>query len=154
MKRYLLLLAAPMLLLAGQPQENDPAMDAMAQMQREMNAAMQRFQAQMMRTGGFGSVTPMPRADLKSEGDHYELSMEIPGASEKSIKIDTRDQVITVSAEREEVQDVNESDYVRHERRISSYARSFSLPEDADTEQMTTDYKDGVLVITIPKKGS
>lgn len=152
MKSRLFLLAVPIMLLAGQTQPNDPAMYTAQQLQREMNAAMQQFQERMTSMQGFGNGMNVPKAELKTEGDHYSVSMEIPGASEKSIDIETKDHLLSVSAQREEVKDVNTSDYCSHERRISSFSRSFNLPDDADTVHLKSDYKNGVLTIIMPKK--
>ncbi|MCI7805558.1 MAG: HSP20 family small heat-shock protein [Spirochaetales bacterium] len=35
---------------------------------------------------------------------------------------------------------------------LPSFERSFSLPESADEERISADYKNGILLITIPKK--
>jgi HSP20 family molecular chaperone IbpA len=155
MNRYLFLLAAPIMLLAAQPQTNDPA-EAMLQMQHEMDAAMVRFHEQMMEaqdSGHFISLNAsMPKVDLASEGNRYELSMDIPGASEKSIDIHAKNHIVTVTARREKVLNEKKSKYYEHERLVSSYARSVSVPKDADTAHMKTKYKNGVLTITMPKK--
>jgi len=156
MKKYLILLAAPIMLLAAdQPQTTDPFQE-MLQLQQKMDAEMARMQEQMMKAQASGNVisldTSLPQVDLKTEGDHYELTMKVPGTSGKSIDIHGANHIVTVTAEREEVRDVNESNVLRHERSISSYARSVSVPQDADTEHMKSAYKDGVLTITMPKK--
>lgn len=147
------LVAAPLLL--AQNVQHDP-FEAMLQLQREMDAAMARFHEQMMKEDGFNDFMQLhaaiPAVDLKQIGDHYELKMNIPGASEKGIDIQSDDHLITVSAKQEASKDVNESNYYRHERRVSSYMRSVRVPDDADMEHIETDYKNGVLTITIPKK--
>jgi len=155
MKKYLILLAAPIMLLAANaPQATDP-FEEMLLLQKKMDAEMARMHEQMMKAQASGNVisldTGIPQVDLKTEGDHYELTMKVPGASGKSIDIHGANHIVTVTAEREEVRDVNESN-VLHERSISSYARSVSVPQDADTEHMKSAYKDGVLTITMPKK--
>ncbi len=147
--------ALPIMLFAQQPAADDP-FAAMLQLQREMDAAMARFHEQMMKEQGFNDFmqlhTTMPKVDLRSVGDHYELTMNIPGASEKGIDIHTENHIVTVSARQEEVKDVNESNYYRHERRVSDYIRSIQVPDDADTDHMKTEYKNGVLTITMPKR--
>jgi len=152
-KKYLFLLAAPVMLLANQPKANDP-FEAMQQMQREMDAAMAHFQEQVMNgQGGFTRLnSDMSKVDLETKGDQYVLSMDIPGASEKSIEIRTEKHVVTVTAKREEVRDENASNHSWQERRVSSYISSVAVPKDAETDHMKTDYKNGVLTITMPKK--
>ncbi len=159
-KKLLTMLAAttlPVMVFAQQPPAvNDDPFAAMLQLQREMDAAMARFHEQMMKEAGFNDFmqlhASMPAVDLKDAGDHYEMKMNIPGASKKSIDIHAENRIVTVSAKQEEVQDVNESNYYRHERRVSSYMRSVLVPEDADTARMKTEYKNGVLTIIMPKR--
>ena len=149
-------LALPAMLAAQPSTVNEDPFTAMLQLQREMDAAMARFHEQMMKEAGFNDFmllhASMPAVDLKDGGDHYEMKMNIPGASAKSIDIHTENHIVTVSAKQEEVQDVNESNYYHHERRVSSYMRSVLVPEDADTGRMKTEYKNGVLTIIMPKK--
>ena len=42
--------------------------------------------------------------------------------------------------------------YLRQERYVGSYMRMLSLPKDADADHLKSEYKNGVLTITIPKK--
>lgn len=42
--------------------------------------------------------------------------------------------------------------YLKRERFIGSYMRMITLPEDSDAKKFESEYKDGVLKITIPKK--
>ena len=113
---------------------------------------MARIHEQMMKAersdNAMGQKAAMSNVDFQSKGDHCELSMDIPGASEKNIDIRSKNRDVTVTAEREEVRDENASDHYRQERRLSSYVSSVALPED----RMKTEYQNGVLTITIPKK--
>jgi HSP20 family protein len=147
------LVAAPLLL--AQNVQNDP-FEAMLQLQREMDAAMARFHERMMKEEGFDRFMQMqstqPAVDLKAKDDRYILTMEMPGTDEKSINIKTKDRLLSVTAQREEERDENTTGYYRHERRVSSFARSLSVPDDADLDHMKTTYKNGILTITMPKK--
>ena len=155
MKKYMLFLAVPIVLSANQPTANAP-FGAMEQMQREMEAAMAKFREQMVKVQGAGSFASlnanMSAVGLKTVGDHYELTMALPGASEKNIGIKDENHIVTVTAECEEVHDRNASGQVWQERSASRYVSSAAVPKDADTEHMKTDYKDGLLTITMPKK--
>ncbi len=155
MKKYLFLLAAPVILLAAQPQTDD-LFEEMMLMQQQMAVSMEHFREQVEkereRGHTLGLNAEISKVDLKREGDHYKLTMPLPGAFEKGINIRSANHILTVSAEREEVRDVNESNGYRYERSVSSYARSISVPKDADTEHMKSSYENGVLTITMPKK--
>ncbi|GAB1484496.1 hypothetical protein MASR2M78_33140 [Treponema sp.] len=45
-----------------------------------------------------------------------------------------------------------ENRYLVRERRVSSFSRSFTLPEDADTESISASFTNGVLELEIKKR--
>jgi HSP20 family protein len=156
MKSYGVLLAAPIMLLAANPSSQNDPFAAMAKMQREMNADMARMQQQMSKAMASGNVISlnanMSDSGFRTKGDHYELSVPIPEASQKSIHIRTENHIMTVSALHQVERDSNGSGGYYQEQRMSSYAYSFAVPKDAETEHMKTKYRKGVLTITMPKK--
>lgn len=92
--------------------------------------------------------------DVIDKGDHYLLQAELPGFDKEDIHIDLADDTLTISAQHSEERDENEGrkhDYIRRERRFSSYRRSFYVqgvtPEDIDAS-----YKNGILEVAFPKK--
>ena len=93
------------------------------------------------------------KTDVIDQGDHYELQAELPGFNKEDIKIELKDDVLTISASHSENQEEKDKDgkYIRRERRSASYSRSFTVenltPEDIDAE-----YKNGVLSVKLPKK--
>jgi len=117
---------------------------------------MQQFHTQRVNIDHSTDVTtnamPMSKVAIKEAGDHYELRMDIPGVTEKSIDIHSRGQVVTVTARSEAVRDENTSDHYWQERSSSSYTSSISVPKDALPEQMKSHYSNGVLTITMPRK--
>ncbi len=155
MKKYLPVLMFPLMAWAQSVQPSDP-FEAMLQMQREMDAAMARFHERMMLNSGFddfmSSRSTLPKINLKAKDGKYILTMEIPGADEKSIDVHAHNHMVSVEAKREEVNDENTTGYYRHERRVSSYSRSVTVPEDADTGNMKVNYKNGILTVIMPKK--
>ena len=52
---------------------------------------------------------------------------------------------------KKEIEDEN-NNYVRREFKYSSFKRSFSLPNEVNTDKIKALHKDGVLKILIPKK--
>lgn len=91
--------------------------------------------------------------DVTDEGDHYQLTADLPGFKKDDIDISVEDGIMTIRAERKE--ETEEEDkkgrYIRRERTYGSYKRSFDLA-DVDDESITAKYDDGVLTLTLPKK--
>lgn len=94
----------------------------------------------------------IPAMDLvETEGD-FVLRADLPGMTEKDVKIELQDSVLTVSGERrsEHATDSKEG-YFRIERASGSFARSLTLPEGVDPQGVTARFENGVLEIRIPK---
>lgn len=101
-----------------------------------------------------------PAIDVRENDKAYLIEAELPGLTEKDVKIEVKDSVLTLKVEKEEKAEAKEGDaakaedekWIRRERRDYAFARSFSLPENADEEAIEARFKDGILMIALPKK--
>ena len=94
----------------------------------------------------------IPRLDMKEKDSKYIVIMEIPGIDKNAIDIKIEKDQLIVSAKVSREKDSNTTSYYRHERHTSSYKRIVTLPSDADEKSLTSDYKDGLLTLTLNKK--
>jgi len=92
-----------------------------------------------------------PAVDIKEKEKEYLISVELPGIKKEDIKMNVRDNQLTVSGEKVQEKKSDSDHYHRTERVYGSFQRSFRLPETADQENISAEFKDGVLNITIPK---
>lgn len=96
----------------------------------------------------------LPQTDIEEKKDRFIVKMNIPGADESEIKVDLQDDILTVTAQtKSSTEDRGKDDFLRMERSIGSFHRSFPLPSPVDEGKMETKYEDGVLTIIIPKVG-
>ena len=72
----------------------------------------------------------MPKVDVKENKENYTLTMDMPGKTDKDVDIELNQNVLTVS----------------------SFKRSFTLPDDVDSEKLTANVKNGVLTVSMPRK--
>ncbi|MCQ2591152.1 MAG: Hsp20/alpha crystallin family protein [Treponema sp.] len=115
------------------------------------------------------SATFEPRVDVKECEGAYVLEMELPGRSENDVDIELEQDKLTISSKKnaEEPKDSKESkgekakeDNAPKERWLlkerltysCNFSRSFTLPKDVDLENITANFKNGVLTITLCKK--
>ena len=90
--------------------------------------------------------------DLVDEGDRYVVRLDVPGAENSKIDVSLEDQTLSVEAVSKFEDEQKEKDQVlRKERRMGRFHRQISLPEPVDSGSMETNYKDGVLTVTIKK---
>jgi HSP20 family protein len=103
---------------------------------------------------GFGSsgFSSTFKTDVNDKGDHYEVVADLPGMDKAKIDVKAENGMLSINAQSETKKEQKEDNKViRQERFIGSFHRSMSLPKDANEGKMTTEYKDGVLRIKIPK---
>lgn len=95
-----------------------------------------------------------PAIDVRDDNDSYVIEAELPGLSEKDIKLELKNGVLDLStAKKESSEDKNEKGrWIRRERREFKFSRSFSLPDDADAEKIEAKFHDGLLTVRLPKK--
>jgi len=143
--------------LSVTPFENDPMFKHFQKMQEDMNKIFEEFNHNAFSninidpnfSKGFSFS---PDTDLKDKGDEYELKMDIPGMDDKSIKIEVKENYLSVTAKNEESKEEKEDGKIIHqERHVGVIQRGMTLPKDADAQKYKSDYKNGVLTITIPK---
>jgi HSP20 family protein len=92
-----------------------------------------------------------PVVDLYEKDDNFVIKAELPGVGKDDIGIDLKDGVLTLSGERSDDSEVKEDKYYRRERTYGKFQRSFTLPADVDADKIKAEFKDGVLVVEVPK---
>ena len=104
---------------------------------------------------GFGMIRPdqAMKVDVKDEGDRYTLEADMPGVSKDNLKVEVANGTLTISADYDEKKEEKGEDdkYVYRERRCGSMRRSFNV-EGIREDDITAEFKDGVLKLTLPKQ--
>jgi HSP20 family protein len=93
----------------------------------------------------------IPAMDLVETGDEFVLRADLPGLSEDDVKVELEGGVLTVSGERETEDEQRGQDYVRLERSTGAFARSLTLPDGIDPDNIKASFDRGVLEVPIPK---
>lgn len=124
--------------------------------QKDMDQLFGNFSKNFGSSNYFNSVfsdfKSSPTLDFKEEDNCYLIEVELPGAENSSIEVSIDDFMLTIKAETKQSTDTEESNYKRNERYMGKLQRSLMLPPDADSENMTTNFNDGLLSINIPKR--
>lgn len=99
--------------------------------------------------------TTLPSVNIKETPDDFEVEMAAPGLSKNDFKIELVHDVLTISSEKEIVNETKEDQhFTQREFSYQSFNRSFTLPNTADSEKIRAKYENGILKVTIPKKES
>jgi HSP20 family protein len=96
--------------------------------------------------------TRTPAVDVKEEEKSYLMEVELPGLTDKDIELKVEDNILTLSSKKEESKEEKKNGYLLRERRSAEFCRTFVLPQDADRAEVKAEFKNGLLVVDIPKK--
>ncbi|MFZ5980723.1 MAG: Hsp20/alpha crystallin family protein, partial [Candidatus Zixiibacteriota bacterium] len=92
-----------------------------------------------------------PRVNITENKDDVSLVFELPGMKKEDIKVTVKDNVLSVCGKREFSSEKKDESFVRSEIRTGSFCRSFTLPDTVNTEEISADYKDGMLTVKLAK---
>ncbi len=98
-----------------------------------------------------GMVVWTPRADVTESEKEITIDIEVPGMKRNDIKVEVRNNALTISGERKQERKAETPEGSRIERRYGKFERSFSLPETVDENKVSANYHDGVLSLHLPK---
>lgn len=93
----------------------------------------------------------LPAVNIREDEKAFYLELAVPGMNKKDLRIEVKDDVLTISSEHKEEKQEESEGYRRKEFSFSSFCRSFYLPEDVNGEKIGATYKDGILNVEIPK---
>ncbi|MHA2620394.1 MAG: Hsp20/alpha crystallin family protein [bacterium JZ-2024 1] len=93
----------------------------------------------------------VPPVDILEKPDAHIIRLDLPGLSPEQVKVEIRDNTLTVSGTREEARKEEGANYCRQERYFGAFQRSFELPANIQTDAVSADFSNGVLEIRLPK---
>jgi HSP20 family protein len=93
-----------------------------------------------------------PAVDIYETPNELVVKADLPDVNEKDIDVRVENNLLTIRGERKFEKSVSEENFLRVERAYGSFSRSFSLPNTANAEAISAEYKNGVLTVTLPKR--
>lgn len=99
----------------------------------------------------FGAVESFGHADLSETDAGYELQVDLPGMKKDDVAIDYSDGILTISGERSDEREDQRKGYYLSERSYGAYERSFRVPESVEPDNISAEFRDGVLTVKLPK---
>ena len=97
-------------------------------------------------------VDKSPNVNIHENETAYVIELAAPGLKKEDFQINLKKDTLSVWAEVKKDESQVSKDFTRKEFDYSSFARSFNLPDSADGDNITAEYKDGILSINISKK--
>jgi len=93
----------------------------------------------------------VPALDVYQEGDSVIAKVSLPDVDPEHVSVSVENDVLTISGERKEEEEVKREDYYKKEIREGSFSRSVVLPMSVRGGDTKAVYEKGVLKVTLPK---
>ena len=93
----------------------------------------------------------VPAVNIKELDFQFEIELAVPGMKKDDFEIEVEDGVLSISSTQEEEQVNEKGKFTRREFSYSSFRRSFTLPDSVNPTKIDATYKEGVLLVLLPK---
>ncbi len=93
----------------------------------------------------------VPAAELRVNEEAVYLRLELPGMEAKDLDIQVTEKAVSISAERKSASQNEKNSTFRSEFHYGKFHRVIPLPARVENTNVTADYKDGILNLTLPK---
>ena len=93
----------------------------------------------------------LPDANIVENKKEFKIDLAAPGLDKKDFKIEMKNGMLTISAEKEEESKTEDENYLSREFSYSSLYRTFALPDNLIADKIDAKYENGVLKLKLPK---
>ncbi|MFM6322217.1 MAG: Hsp20/alpha crystallin family protein [Microcystis panniformis] len=120
-------------------------------LQKEMNRLLDRIVPTDVGNGEKVGLSFIPAAEMTETPEAVQLKLEIPGMEAKDLNVEVTADSLTINGERKSEIKTEEEGFTRTEFRYGKFHRVIPLPVQVDNNNVTAEYKDGILNLTLPK---
>ncbi|MBE5230131.1 MAG: Hsp20/alpha crystallin family protein [Microcystis aeruginosa PMC 728.11] len=120
-------------------------------LQKEMNRLLDRIVPTDVGNGEKVGLSFIPAAEMTETPEAVQLKLEIPGMEAKDLNVEVTADSLTINGERKSEIKTEEEGFTRTEFRYGKFHRVIPLPVQVDNTNVTAEYKDGILNLTLPK---
>jgi HSP20 family protein len=121
-------------------------------MQNRLNSLFQDYGRGQSDDEVLSAASFAPPVDIYEDDQKLGLKLEVPGVKQEDIDIQVEGRTLTVRGERKFDKEEKKENFHRVEHRYGTFARSFTLPNSVDAENVKATYDAGVLQLEFPKK--
>jgi HSP20 family protein len=93
----------------------------------------------------------MPSVDITEDEKEYLFKVDLPEMKKEDVKVTYDEGVLAITGERKVEKEEKNKRFHRIEREHGRFLRSFTLPDNADATKIAAEFKEGVLVLHLPK---
>ncbi|WP_109620182.1 Hsp20/alpha crystallin family protein [Sediminitomix flava] len=90
-----------------------------------------------------------PAVNIRENDTAFFLELAAPGLLKEDFDIQSENGVLSISVDKKQEEEVK---YFKQEFEFNTFKRSFKLPNNVDLVKIQASYKDGILVVNLPKR--
>jgi HSP20 family protein len=99
-----------------------------------------------------GGLTELaPPIDVRETDDAYVVEVDLPGIDPKNIELLIEGRTLTIRGQITDEREEKQGNYLLKERRVGQFMRAVALPGMVDVDQVTSNFENGQLTVTLPK---
>lgn len=98
------------------------------------------------------SQNQFPAVNIKENEDSFEILLAAPGLTKEDFAIEIDENILKISSDIKQTEEVKEEKFSRREFSFSSFKRAFTLPETVNENKIEASYVNGILKLSLPKK--
>jgi len=133
--------------------------DPFKEMEREMQELTNRFSRMLSSSParGIGAREAMavadwaPSVDISETDEEYLIKAEIPEVDKKDVRVTVQDGLLSIQGERRQEREEKGKRFHRVERSYGTFLRTFDLPDGVDEDKLKAEFKEGMLLVHLPK---
>jgi HSP20 family protein len=92
-----------------------------------------------------------PAVDIEETADEFVFKADLPGMSQKDVKVNLLADTLTIRGERKQETEQKNGGMHRTERIYGAFERTFRLGTPVRSDKVSALYRDGVLEVHVPK---
>jgi HSP20 family protein len=93
-----------------------------------------------------------PSMDVSESPTHFIVTVELAGAKKEDVQVEVQDGVLTIRGEKKSEREEEKEQRRYIERSYGMFSRSFTLPPNANDDDVKASFKEGVLSIEVAKR--
>jgi HSP20 family protein len=97
------------------------------------------------------SARQYPLVNVSEDEQHLYVEALAPGVDPKALELSVVQNTLTIKGEKPGLGQIAAEAYHRNERAAGRFVRSIELPVEVDVAKVRADYRNGMLLVTLPK---
>ena len=93
-----------------------------------------------------------PACDIYETEKAIVLKVELPGIKKEEVSVSIENNLLAIHGERKFLEETKRENYYRVERNYGEFFRSFTLPNYIEPAKILAEFKEGLLVLNLPKR--